>query len=295
MKTKYILALFTAAAMLAGAAAAKAESRWNSPPFVSTPPLVSETPAELRQRVEEISTFPTELDPRLWRNAKLRPEVRQRVLDVVGQMFDALKLDNVSIKAVEVRGSNVSYEYDDSADFGVRVFLETSAYQGNIEDLAARVKSYNAFIETQHEGQVLIHGVPLEVNFYVIRTARLDPVKGVGHYSISDDRWMEPPVVQESTFDRARMLTDIEGFTSRYNALVMEYFANKRSFNCNRWSGFSKALGGYRNAGIEASGTRSTENLVYRLLRRLSVNVVDETSALGLECQNIHWSLEEGE
>ena len=144
----------------------------------------------------------------------------------------------------------------------------------------------------KHEGKVLLHGVPLEVNFYVIRSARLNPVKGVGHYSISEDKWMERPAVQESKFDRNQMVNDMTSFTGTYNRLVTTYFTDKQGFECSRWTNFSKSLGDYRNAGIEKSGTRSTENLVYRLLRRLKVNVVEQSSALALECQNIHWSLE---
>ncbi|MEI8180515.1 hypothetical protein [Aestuariivirga sp.] len=284
--------LFLLIAAMAAPVAAQADSRWNNAPYVPAPPVVTETPDELKSRVVEISTFPTDLDPRIWDGDKLREDVRQRTLEVIEYMFAELKLKNVTIQSVEVRGSNVSYEYDDAADFGVRVFLDTSAYKGSIEDLAARIKSYNAFIEVKHEGKVLLHGVPLEVNFYVIRSARLNPVKGVGHYSITEDKWMERPAVQESKFDRNQMLADMTGVTTTYNGLVTAYFADKQGFECSRWKDFSKSLGDYRNAGIDKSGTRSTENLVYRLLRRLKVNVVEQSSALALECQNIHWSLD---
>lgn len=273
-------------------ATAHGAPRWNSAPYAAVPPLVTETREELVGRVTEISTFPTELDPRLWEGERLRSDVRQRSLEVVNSLFADLKLKDVSVKDVEVRGSNVSYEYDDAADFGVRVFLDTSAYKGSLEELAARIKTYNAFIEVKHEGRILMHGVPLEVNFYVIRTPRLDPVKGIGHYSISRDVWMETPTVQDDKFDRSQMLADMERFTSSYNALINAYFADKRSFDCQRWSAFSSELGDYRNNGINAGGSRSTENLVYRLLRRLKVNVVEEASSLGLECRNIQWSLE---
>ena len=290
MKIMPILLVIIAA--LAAPAASQTDSRWNNAPYASVPPLTSETPDQLKSRVVEISTFPTELDPRLWDGDNLRADVRQRTLEVIRHMFTELKLTDVTIGSVEVRGSNVSFEYDDAADFGVRVFLDTSAYKGNVDDLAARIKSYNAFIEVKHEGKVLLHGVPLEVNFYVIRSARLNPVKGVGHYSISEDKWMERPAVQESKFDRNQMVNDMTSFTGTYNRLVTTYFTDKQGFECSRWTNFSKSLGDYRNAGIEKSGTRSTENLVYRLLRRLKVNVVEQSSALALECQNIHWSLE---
>lgn len=42
-------------------------------------------------------------------------------------------------------------------------------------------------------------------------------------------------------------------------------------FNCTRWTAFAKALKSYRGTGFEANlGSRSTSNLAYRLLRRIS-------------------------
>jgi len=287
-----LLTTLIAASLITFVTSAHADVRWNNPPYAQKPLLVLEGRGELEQRIVEISTFPTELDPRLWQNQKLRPEVRQRVIEVSEALLSNLNVEDVSIKSIEVRGSNVSFEYDDSADFGVRVFLDTSKYKGNVDDLAARVKNYNALIESRHEGKIFLYAVPLEVNFYVIRTARLNPVKGVGHYSISDDTWMELPTIQESNFERQQMLQDLGGFINTYNGLISGYFADKRSFDCARWNDFSKDLSKYRNEGIEKSGTRSTENLVYRLLRRLSVNVIEQSSDLELECWNIQWSLD---
>lgn len=292
MINKPLLTALIAAIMITFVTSAHADVRWTSSPYAQKPLLVLEGRTELEQRVIEISTFPTELDPRLWQKQKLRPEVRQRVIEVSDALLSDLNVEDVSIQSIEVRGSNVSFEYDDLADFGVRVFLDTSKYKGNIDDLAARVKDYNAFIESRHEGKIFLYAVPLEVNFYVIRTARLNPVKGVGHYSISEDTWMELPTIQESKFERQKMLHDLVGFTSTYNDLISTYFADKRSFDCAQWNDFSKDLSKYRNEGIVKSGTRSTENLVYRLLRRLSVNVIEQSSDLELECRNIHWSLD---
>jgi hypothetical protein len=118
------------------------------------------------------------------------------------------------------------------------------------------------------------------------------PRAGIGHYSISEDRWIEKPAVQQDLFDRARMTEDTLGFLAGYNALVREYFAAKPSFDCRRFKDMSSDLSTYRDEGIKKSGIRSTENLTYRLLRRLSVNVVEEVQSLNLECRNIHWSIE---
>lgn len=101
MKITHLLPLLMAAALLSSTAAVRADSRWNSAPYAATPPLVTETADAFKKRVTDISTFPTVLDPRLWKDDKLRPEVRQRVLDIAAQLFADLKLEKVTIDPVK--------------------------------------------------------------------------------------------------------------------------------------------------------------------------------------------------
>ena len=287
------LAVIAGLQLSAGGAEAETASRWSSPPYLQAPPLAHESAADVRNRVVEITTFPTVLDERLWdADAKMHPEIRARVLEVVNELFAELRLEDVTIGSVEVRGSNTSYEYDDDADLGVKALLDTANYKGNIAELGARLKLFDKLIEREHEPQVFIRGMPLEINFYVNRDDRMAPTKGIGQYSISEDRWIEKPEVQKDQFDRTQMTEDTLTFLSRYNTLVAGYFEGKKSFDCSRFRELSRDLSKYRDAGIKKSGIRSTENLTYRLLRRLSVNVIEEVQSLNLECRNIRWSLE---
>lgn len=288
---RFLISLFAVQFVSLGACLAHADGRWTSPPYLSTPPLVTESDAELESKVTAISTFPTVLDERLWEDDRMRPDIRAKVLQVIDDLFAELRLQDVTIGSVEVRGSNTSYEYDDAADLGVKVLLDTSKYQGSTKDLAARLKLFNTITELQHEGRVVLHGMLLEVNFYASRDERMVPEKGIGHYSITADKWIEKPSVQKDSFDRTQMATDTKRFVVSYNDLVTAYFNDKRYFDCSRFKALSREMSKYRDTGIKASGTRSTENLTFRLLRRLSVNVITEIDDLELECRNIHWSL----
>jgi hypothetical protein len=288
---RFLISLAAVQLLSFGAGAAHADARWTSPPYLSTPPLVNESDAELESKVTAMSTFPTVLDERLWVDDRMRPEIRAKVMEVINDLFAELRLKDVTISGVEVRGSNTSYEYDDDADLGVKVLLDTSKYHGNAKDLADRLKLFNAVTEMQHEGQIILRGMPLEVNFYASRDERMVPQKGIGHYSITADKWIEKPTVQKDQFDRNQMAADTKRFVTGYNDLVAAYFNDKQSFDCRRFRTFSREMSKYRDAGIKASGTRSTENLTFRLLRRLSVNVITEVDDLALECRNIHWSL----
>ena len=289
---KFIPLLPILAALLVMPAAAGDTVRWNSAPYAATPPLATDTPEELRARMEEITSFPAELDPRLWDAGKLRPDVRSRTLEIAQDVLRGIDIPELTIKDIEVRGSNVSYEYDEDSDFSIRIFLDTSRYDGDTAKLGALLKLYTDYLESMYEGRILLNGVPLELQFYVERSARLAPEKGIGHYSIMSDSWLEQPVQQDSHFDKTQIMTDASRFIARYNNLVTDYFNDKKAFDCNLFAAFTKELRSYRHAGIEKHGTRSTANLTYRLLRRVSVNVTENVRMLRVECQAIHWSLD---
>jgi hypothetical protein len=273
-------------------AAADEPGRWNSAPYMATAPLVTSNDQDLDAAIKMITRFPLDLDPRLWDGEKLRPDVRARILEVVNQQLADLKIPDLRIAVIETQGSTISYEYDEDSDLSARAFLDTSAYKGNVEDLSALLKLYTNYLEKMHEGQVTVRGVPLEVQFYAIKSDRLKPEKGIGHYSISDDVWIERPTQQPDRFDHDQMLVDARHFIAAYNNLMTDYFAAKKGFDCERFAALSKEMRDYRHAGIMKNGTRSTANLTYRMLRRLNVNVSETTRMVALECQNIQWTLE---
>ena len=287
------LAVLLLATLASGAAlAANGPGHWNSAPYMAVAPLVTSSDKDIAAAIADITAFPTELDPRLWDGDRMRPEVRARALAIVTDMFADLKMKDLAISNVEVQGSTVSYEYDDSADLSIRVFLDTSHYKGDIRQLNALLKTYTDYLEAVYEGRLLLHGVPVEPQFYAIRTATLEPQAGVGHYSLTEDRWMERPSVQKDHFDRQQMTLDAGHFITEYNTLVSDYFADKKAFDCSRWGAFTREMRSYRGAGIDRDGTRSTSNLTYRMLRRLNVNVSDTARKLAVECRTIHWTLE---
>ena len=282
------------ASFLGGATLAEANDpgRWNSEPYVTVAPLVTSSDQDISAAIDQITTFPTVLDPRLWDGDKLRPDVRTRALEIVTDLFADLKMPDLTIKNVEIRGSTVSYEYDDNADLSVRVFLDTSNYRGDVKQLNALLKTYTDYLEAVYEGNLLLRGVPLEPQFYAVKSPSQEPQAGIGHYSLTDDAWMEHPSMQESRFDRNQIMADAKGFITKYNGLVSDYFADKKAFDCNRLGAFTKEMRSYRGAGIDKDGTRSTPNLTYRMLRRLNVNLTETTRQLAVECRTIHWTLE---
>ena len=90
---------------------------------------------------------------------------------------------------------------------------------------------------------------------------------------------------QPDRFDRNQMATDIKTFIGKYHALVSDYTRDKAGFTCSRFGELADEMSTYRNTGFaNGSGSRSTQNLAYRALRRINVNIPAELDTLEDEC-----------
>ena len=278
------------------------------PPFFVNPPFVTETADQLQQAIAGIVDFPKVLDPRIWTaDYHMRPQISSRVMAIVNRQFNELKLRNkaIAIQDIELFGSNASYEYDEKADLGIHVFLNTASnpavYQGDVMDLDHFMRVLNDVIELDQKGEVSFYGIPLAIVFHATRPAGYRDSDGIPQYSVwSADasrtgRWINPnappPVPPKNAFDTKVIFAKASDFIDQYNSLVANYMEDKASFDCRRFDAFTKALKSYRSDGIAQDGQRSNGNLTYRLLRRLSVNVQATTADLAQECVNVKDSL----
>jgi hypothetical protein len=255
----------------------------------AAPPIAKDTDEQLKQAMVKISTFPTVLDPKLWNGEEMKADVRANTIQNVNTLVKRLGGAGAKVDAIELFGSNASYEYDDKADFGVHVFLSSpTVTPDNLDSLAKLLSSYT---ELKQEGRINYYGVPLEVTFHGKRGASYQPKAGSGQYSLTTGQWIEKPTQQPNAFDRATMVTDARGFITKYNALVEEYAKDKKAFACEKFGALDDEMKAYRGAGLDTGGQRSTQNLTYRALRRISVNIPDMVDELEDECNYLKESL----
>ena len=239
--------------------------------------------ASVSAAVDAITTFPTELDRRFFTGSDLKPEVREKSLAIVDRVVRDSGIAGLTIDAVELFGSDASYEYDDTSDFGIHAFVRSPDLTS--EALAMSLRLLNDYVERRQEGRIMFNGVVFEVTFHSERTENYRPSPGIGQYSLTEGRWIERPVEQPDNFDRATMATEMTKFIGEYNDLVAAYAADKKGFTCSRFGDLDSEMSAYRNSGFsEGLGSRSTQNLSYRALRRLNVPIPDMVDTLEDEC-----------
>lgn len=246
-------------------------------------PLADGSTESVTAAIDTVTTFPTELDQRLWNGRDLKPEIRDRSLSIVDRIVEASGIPGLTVDAVDLFGSNASYEYDDISDFGVHVFTHSELIPP--DQLDGLLRLLNDDVERRQEGRITFNGVVLEVTFHGERGENYRRATGIGQYSLSEGRWIERPVQQPDNFDRTQMATDISRFVGRYNDLASRYADDKKGFDCSRFGDLDAEMSAYRNSGFtDGLGSRSTQNLAYRALRRINVNIPEAVDTLEEEC-----------
>ena len=77
-------------------------------------------------------------------SGSMRPEVRDKIMQVVDVFMDKLKDDDIELEPLDVLvlGSNASYNYTEHSDIDVHIIADTSIYQ---DKSALAIKLYNAY------------------------------------------------------------------------------------------------------------------------------------------------------
>jgi len=257
--------------------------------LATKPKLVTLDAAALRQVADRMMVFPSRLPKTFFDGPKLRQDVRQKSLTFAKARFNDLRMHDLRILDMLYVGSLASFEYDDLSDVDIHIIIDPTSFKGDPKVLRrylSKVNDLNEFLFNR----VTFYGRKADFSFYADTVeGRIEP--GVGIYSLFNENWPSQPEVAPNRFSRARVYAEFRDFVQRYNALAIDYARDKRSFVCLRFSELREEVRHYRRKGIAQDGIRSTENIVYRALRRINGNLLRQMEGLELECENIQGSL----
>jgi pyrimidine deaminase RibD-like protein len=204
-------------------------------------------------QISDAISFHDELNPKLWNNNNLRPEVKKQ-LEIVAQDFlSELGVDDLDVKDITVSGSNAAYSYTPHSDLDLHILIDMSKLDNNEVYKELFNAKKNIYNDTHN---ILIHGVPVEL---YVQDAR-EPVVSLGEYSIKDNKWLRLPTKRRANFDQ-------NATKAKYEKLqdLIEFALNTRRLG--KVEKTIKKIKQYRQAGLDKGGEFGPENLAYKMLR----------------------------
>lgn len=188
-----------------------------------------------------------ELNPVLWANNKLRPEVRVKLLEIARHFALYLNVPRLYLKDVTLSGSSAGYNYSDYSDIDLHLVVNKLESE---ELFTAKKNLYN----NQHD----LHIGRIPVELYVQPADQKHHSAGI--YSVLDDKWINEPVHEEPTIDPKDIKSKARNYAGKINFAM-------RSGDIDQCEAVLDDLKRLRKAGLESNGEQSVENLAFKLLR----------------------------
>jgi hypothetical protein len=197
-----------------------------------------------------------ELNPKLWDDKKLKPEVRTALIKFADTWADYASIPKNLIQDIIMVGGNVNYNYTDKSDIDVHLVIDRNK-------LGER-KLVDDYLQSKKVLWTLTHNV--KVYGYSLEPYAQDPVtsypKGQGVFSLKNNEWIVEPVKGSYDFNKDK---NLKKKVSDYMHLIDHMIKSK--MDAEAFQSLKSKIREMRGAAIAKGGEFSQENLVFKELR----------------------------
>jgi hypothetical protein len=202
---------------------------------------------------QELSVDPNphhhHLNPEIWDDNSMRPEVRTKLLKIANHFVDYLNVPNLRLTDITLSGSSAGYNYSDYSDIDLHLIVKDVSSKDD-ELFSAKKNQYNTTYKLS------IKDIPVEL--YVQPAEQKHVSNGI--YSVKRDRWVSEPEHTEPTVEPKAIKNKARSYSAKINSAMR----GKDIDQCKLVMDELKRL---RKAGLESNGEQSVENLAFKLLR----------------------------
>ena len=204
-------------------------------------------------KVQELSIAPithhTELNPNLWSNDELIPEVKLKLLRIAKHFADFLNVEKLNLKDITVSGSNAGYNYNEFSDLDLHLVVAVDSPE-KVELYDAKKNVYNSRYDIKIKD--------IDVELYVQDYKQAHHSAGI--YSVLHNKWISKPKPGAPSVTPAEVKNKARNYAGRINQAL-------RSDSLDTAKETMATIRKLRQAGLESGGEQSVENLAFKLLR----------------------------
>lgn len=211
-------------------------------------------------------TLQDELNPKVWETKGdshiMKPEIREGLLKIAYEYIDFLDVD-IIISDIILTGSLANYNWSKYSDFDLHIVTNFNQYPENQKELYDKLFSLKKMIfNDKHD--ITIKGY--EVELYVQDESETHFSSGV--YSVLFDEWMNEPELKDFKLDKKSIKEKTKRWMRIIDTLIDSIKDDDIDMAKEMIKKYKEKLKKYRSCGLEDKGEYSTENLVFKLLRR---------------------------
>lgn len=204
-----------------------------------------------------------ELNPEIWKGDKLRPEVIKSLIKIAKDFFKSLELpSNVKPKDILFVGSLANYNWSKFSDIDLHIVIDFNDLGIDPEQSRKRFDAEKNLYNLKHE--ITVHGYPVEVYVQHVK----DKLRSTAIYSVANDKWVLMPEKTQFKLDKDVIKRKLDKLFDRLKNIETLY--NKQEYKkcVTAAEDLKDDIKKMRQSGLESGGEYSTENVVFKILRR---------------------------
>jgi len=204
------------------------------------------------------------LNPKIWdENQKLQPEVRKTLLKIADDYFEGLELPGVDIEDICLTGSLANYNWSKYSDVDLHILIDYTEVPVDETLIQDFLKTKSTAWNDSHD--IKIYGFDIEIYVQDIKEEHVS----TGVYSILRNEWVVQPEKKPIKIDNINVKLKSERIMDAIDDLFHEMKDSKNYDSVVEKSDKIKdKIKKMRQAGLDANGEFSVENMVFKVLRR---------------------------
>ena len=203
-----------------------------------------------------------ELEPQIWKDEELKPNIKDRLMEIAEDFIDNLSF-NVNLKDVRFTGSLANYNWSQYSDIDLHLVVDFSEVDENKELVKELFDSKRMRWNELHD--IKVKGYDVEL--YVEDEGQEHSSSGV--YSLMNDEWIQHPKQIEKSIDldtAKKKASDIERQVNSINSMFDSGDFEKVIRHVDRLKNKIRSM---RQAGLDTEDMEfSPENIAFKMLRR---------------------------
>lgn len=203
------------------------------------------------------------LNTDIWKDDKLVPEVKTKLLKVAKDFFKSLDLPtNVKLKDVLFVGSLANYNWSMYSDIDLHLVVDFKEVGEDPDQVKKSFDAQKNLWNLKHD--ITVHDYPVEV--YVQDPKEKLHASAV--YSIPHDKWVLKPEKTSFKLDKGVIKSRAEKMFDKLKQIQKHYDSENYEQAIEKADALKDEIKKMRKAGLEQGGEFSTENLIFKVLRR---------------------------
>ena len=215
-------------------------------------------------KINDFLTINDDLNEKFWGTSGaefLNPEISRRLLSIVQDFFDNLKLEGVDIEDITLTGSLANYNYTKFSDVDLHVLINFSDVNEDLELVREFFSAKTSNWNKKHN--IMIFGYEIEI---YIQDSNEDH-HSTGVYSLMNEEWIAQPSGIEPEVDENMIKRKVKSFVDMIERTEDKFDEQKYEEAHNEANKLIKKIKKFRQSGLEDRGEYSYENLTFKYLR----------------------------